>query len=432
MNQNSIHAKTEARVLFVDMDSFFARCEQQVNYWLRNRPVGVCVYTGKYGCVISLSKEAKALGIKAGTRLNDVMELCPDFVPIESNPTRYREFHVRIISVLQRYCQEVVPKSIDEAIINLTDYKLVHPDPVKVARQIKQDILNEVGDWLTCSVGIAPNAFLAKLGSVIGKKGDGLQVIDHDNIDDVLRKLKLGDLPGIGKQMCYRLERNGVNTPLEMRYTSAQKLKAIFKSIEGIYWHYRLNFIETNIVAHDYKGMQSMRQVSKDKRENPEYMQQLFLTLCCTLEKRMVRHKFYCKAIGFSLHYVNGDRWEDGFRITTPVQDAISLMNMIKLRISQFEEKTKSAPVFNNQISSIRIAVTDFIENGHMLYSLFEDMDQKETARKTMHAIKDRFGYNKIMRAVEMTDNTVIKDVIGFGSVKDLTDLDYATIPRYE
>ena len=432
MNQNSVHAKTEARVLFIDMDSFFARCEQQVNYWLRNRPVGVCVYTGKYGCVISLSKEAKALGIKAGTRLNDVMEICPEFIPVESNPTRYREYHVKIIHILQRYCQDVVPKSIDEAIVNLADYKLLYPDVVATARQIKKDILREVGDWLTCSIGIAPNAFLAKLGSVMGKKGEGLQLINHDNIDALLGTLKLGDLPGIGKQMCYRLERAGVMTPLQMRYTAPDRLKAIFKSIEGTYWHYRLNFIETNIIAHDYKGMQSMRQVSAEKRQNMEYMEQLFLTLCCTLEKRMVRHKFYCKAVGFSCHYVDGTRWEDGFTISTPVQDAISLMNMIKSRIAKFEQQTKCAPLFNNQISSLRIAVTNFVNNGNMLYSLFEDMEQKETARKTMHSIKEKFGHNKIMRAVEMTDGKVIKDVIGFGSVKDLTDLDYAVIPRYE
>ena len=125
MNQNSVEVKTESRVLFVDMDSYFARCEQQVNYWLRGRPVGVCVYTGKYGCVISLSKEAKERGLKAGMRLNDVMAARPDFVPIESNPTRYREYHAKIIGVLREYSMDVVAKSIDEAIINLSNYNHV-------------------------------------------------------------------------------------------------------------------------------------------------------------------------------------------------------------------------------------------------------------------------------------------------------------------
>src|SRR6201996_2703040 len=412
------------------MNSFFARCEQQVNYWLLDRPVGVCVYTGKYGCVISLSTEAKARGLKAGMRLNDAMKICPDLVPVESNPERYRQFHTKIINVLREYCQDVVPKSIDEAIINLGNYDYVYKDPVDVARKIKQDILTNVGDWLTCSVGIAPNAFLAKLGSVMGKKGNGLMLITHQNIDEVLSGLKLGDLPGIGANMCYRLERAGVNTPLEMRHAGPHKLKAIFKGIEGIFWHYRLNFIETNIVAHDYRGMQAMRQISAEKRKNINYIDQLFMTLCLTLEKRMVNHKFYCKAISFTARYEDGTRWDDGFSITIPVQDAISLMRMIRLRGDKFEKLSDSGPVFNNDITQMRVAVTNFVNNGNMLFSLFDDIDRKDAALQTMHKIKDKFGSDKLIRAVEMTEEKVINDVIGFGSVKNLTELDYNKTSR--
>ncbi|WP_222104001.1 DNA polymerase Y family protein [Mucilaginibacter corticis] len=423
MNQNSVEVKTESRVLFIDMNSYFARCEQQANYWLRNRPVGVCVYTGKYGCVISLSTEAKERGLKAGMRLNDAMAVCPDLVPVESNPTRYREYHTKIINLLLEYSKDVVAKSIDEAIINLTNYP--HLDPLTIAKQIKRAILERVGDWLTCSIGIAPNAFLAKLGSVRGKKLDGLLMITHQNIDEILRPLKLGDMPGIGANMSYRLERAGIKTPLEMRYAGPDKLKAIFKGIEGIYWHYRLNFIETNIAAHDYRGMQAMRQISKEKRQHINYIDQLFMTLCLTLEKRMVKHKFYCKSVGFTARYDDGTRWDDAFAVTTPVQDAISLMRMIRLRVDKFEKLHNTGHIFNTEITQMRVGVTNFVNNGNMLYSLFEDMDRKETALKTMHEIKDKFGSDKLIRAIEMTDGKVIKDVIGFGSVKDLTELDY-------
>lgn len=426
MNQNSVEVKAASRVLFIDMNSYFARCEQQANYWLRNRPVGVCVYTGKYGCVISLSTEAKARGLKAGMRLNDAMAVCPDLVPVESNPERYREYHKKIIQVLQGYCKDVVAKSIDEAIINLGHYD--HLDPLTIAKQIKQDILDKVGDWLTCSIGIAPNAFLAKLASVRGKKLDGLLMITPQNIDDILRPLKLGDMPGIGGNMSYRLERAGINTPLEMRYAGPDRLKTIFKGIEGIYWHYRLNFIETNIAAHDYRGMQAMRQISAEKRQYISYIEQLFMTLCLTLEKRMVSHKFYCKSVGFTAMYADGTRWDDAFTISTPFQDAISLMQMIRVRMGKFEQLTGTPPVLNTQITSMRVAVTNFVNNGNMLYSLFEDMERKETAFKTMHEIKDKFGSDKLIRAIEMTDGKVIKDVIGFGSVKDLTELDYKVV----
>jgi len=426
VNQNSLLPKTEARVLFIDMDSFFARCEQQVNYWLRKRPVGVCVYTGKFGCVISPSTEAKSRGVKTGMRLNDAIKICPELVPLETNPARYREFHIKIVQILKKYSQDIVPKSIDEAIVNLEKYKLLHPDPVKVANQIKKDIYSEVGDWLSCSIGIAPNAFLAKLGSDLGKgTAGGLFIINPENIDSVLKPLKLHDLPGIGANMTYRLERAGIKDPLEMRYAGAEKLKLIFKSMEGIYWHYRLNFIETDISSHKYRGMQAMRQLSAENRAKPEFVEQMLMTLCLTLERRMTKHEYYCKSLAFTLNYVDGSRWDDALTLTNPVQDGMSVLRLIHKRMKDFEQLTGSAPLLNTQVSAMRVAVTNFVDNGDRMYSLFEDIDRQETARKTLYSIKERFGNNKLVRAAELTDVQVLKDVIGFGSVKDLTELDY-------
>ncbi|HQG38659.1 MAG TPA: hypothetical protein PLK15_05970, partial [Chitinophagales bacterium] len=165
MNQNTLRTQLEARVLFIDMNSFFASCEQQTNYWLRGRPIAVCVYTGKYGCVIAPSIEAKQRGIKLGLRLNEAMKICPDLVPLETNPDKYRTYHARIMKVLKRHSNEVIPRSIDEAVMDLSSYKNIYPDVVEVAKKIKQEIRDEVGDYLKCSIGIAPNAFLAKLAS---------------------------------------------------------------------------------------------------------------------------------------------------------------------------------------------------------------------------------------------------------------------------
>ncbi len=75
------------------MNSFFASCEQQVNFWLRGRPVGVYVYTGEHGCVIAPSIEAKAKGIQLGMRFSEAIKICPDLVPLETHAQRYREFH---------------------------------------------------------------------------------------------------------------------------------------------------------------------------------------------------------------------------------------------------------------------------------------------------------------------------------------------------
>ncbi len=419
MNQNNLVEQLEPRVLFVDMNSFFASCEQQVNYYLRGRPVGVCVYTGRYGCVIAPSVEAKLRGVKTGMRLNDAMQLCPELVPIETNPARYREFHVKIMNVLRNYAEDVLPKSIDEAVVNLSKYKLMYKDPVEVALKIKADIRDQVGDWLRCSIGIAPNTFLAKLGSDI-QKPDGLTVITPDNIDQILSKLSLQDLPGIAGNLARRLERAGITTPLKMRYTSPQILREIFKSVEGYYWHYRLNFRELDINSNEYKSMQAQRQVSREQRSSVESIEQVFMTLCMRLEQRMVKHGIHCRTIGFSARYGDMERWDDYFSIGQPIQDGIILMNLIKERIHQFETKHHTKPVFTTDIRSIGITITNFMKSQDVHPNLFEDTSRKDQLRKTVYEIKNKFGDIKLLRATELSENMIVKDVIGFGSVKDL------------
>jgi len=405
------------------MNSFFASCEQQNNYWLRGRPVGVCVYTGKFGCIIAPSIEAKKRGIKTGMRLNEAMVICPDLVPLETNPARYRDFHVKIMKVLKKYSEDVIPKSIDEAIVNLNNYQLVHKDMVEVAKKIKQDIKNEVGDWLKCSIGIAPNAFLAKLASDI-QKPDGLTIITPENIDTVLSKLRLKDLPGIAKNMAERLQRANINNPVELRHTSPERLRIICRGVAGDYWHKRLNFGEVDMYDRtEYKSMQAMRHLSLAQRKEPEYIESIFLSLCLTLEKRMVQANVFCKTIGFHTRYENGYSYSDNINMSIPMQDGVDIMQVLKKRMKQFEIDNKSESVINEDTTSLSIYVGNFVNESMVQYGMFEDHSKKDKLRKTVYSLKEKFGLNKLVRGAEIDDEHSVKDVIGFGSVKDLHEI---------
>ncbi len=421
MNQNTLDKNPQGLVLFVDMNSFFASCEQQVNYWLRGRPVGGCVYTGKFGCVIAPSIEAKKRGIKLGLRLNEAMQICPDLVPLETHPTRYREFHQKIIKVLRKYCDDVIPKSIDEAVMNLTNYKLVYKDPEKLARQIKTDIRNEAGDWLKCSIGIAPNAFLAKLATDL-QKPDGLVKIMPENIDDVLSKLQLTDLPGIADAMALRLRRYGINTPLQLRYTPPEKIRMACHSIVGEHWHYRLNFSEVDMWAHGYKSMQAMRQISRAQRQSLRILEELFTSLCMTLERRMVKQRVFCNEIYFMASYENGFRWGEKIKTGKPVQDGTELMQLIRVRMKKFQEANHCEPIINKEMTAMGITVNAFIPDEMVQLELFENNIRKNTLRRVVYDIKEKFGFEKMIKASELSEEHVLKDVIGFGSVKDLHD----------
>ena len=426
MNSNTLAAKTEARVLFVDMNSFFASCEQQTNYWLRGRPVAVCVYTGKYGCVIAPSIEAKKYGIKLGMRLNEAIRVCPELVPLETDPDKYRTFHSRIINILKRYSEDVMPKSIDEAVVDLTSYKNIHPDVVKVAKAIKKDIHDEVGDWLKCSIGIAPNAFLAKLASDI-QKPDGLTMITHENIDQVLGKLRLKDLPGIAKNMAERLQRANINNPVELRHTSPERLRIICKGIMGEYWHNRLNFGEVDMSDHrDYKSMQAMRHLSVSQRKEPAALEEIILSLCLTLERRMVEANVFSKTIGIHIRYDGTDYWDrkggysDTINMSIPMQDGAEILGVLKKRMKHVEEINKCERIINEEAISISLYVGDFVNEKMVQYGMFEDHSKKDKLRKTVYSLKDKFGANKLVRGAELNEESVVRDVIGFGSIKDL------------
>jgi DNA polymerase IV len=424
MNANKITRNAEPYTLFIDMNSFFASCEQQVNFYLRHRPVGVCVYTGREGCIISPSIEAKQKGVKTGMRLNEAMVLCPDMVPVETHPTRYREYHIKIMNVLRKYSDDVIPKSIDEAVLDLKNYKLLYKDPLEVAHKIKKDIRNEVGDWLKCSIGIAPNTFLAKLASD-RQKPDGLVTITENNIDSVLSKLKLTDLPGIGRKMAIRFEKIGINTPLELRHADPGFLRRALNSIVGLYWYQRLNFMEVDMHTQGYKNMSAMRTVSSENRKSIPYLEELFTSLCMKLEQRMVRHNVFCSEVGIFISYGDGYGWKEHLIIRQPMQDGTDLQRLLKLKMREAESTSDNGAIINHNIRQIGVWVGRFISGDLVQYELFDYQLKKNQLRKTVYDVKDKFGKGKLMKANELNiAKGIAEDVIGFGSVKDMNGVE--------
>ncbi len=421
MHRNRLDNHILPTILFVDMNSFFASCEQQVNYWLRGRPVAVCVYTGRHGCVIAASVEAKQRGVKTCMRLDEAIAICPDLVPLETHPDRYREYHVKLIDVLKRFSDDVIPKSIDEAVVDLTNYQLVYKDMRQVAGQIKQAIRQDVGDYMRCSIGIAPNAFLAKLASDV-QKPDGLTIITPDTIDEVLRALKLTDLPGIGNRMALRLENGGIHTPVDLRHATPERLKAVCKSIVGWQWHVRLNFggeVDLDINK-GYKSMSAMRSVSGEQRTSPERLNELLQALCLTLERRMVRNGIFCQSMSFSCRYHTDRTYNYEVNFPAPMQDGPELHRIISERMTNFQAAHRCEPVLNHYLRSMCVVVHKFIPADSVPLNLFEDSSRKDKLRQTLYDLKNKFGTDKLMRAAELTTNPAYRDVIGFGNIKDL------------
>jgi DNA polymerase-4 len=212
-------------IMHVDLNSCFATIEQQANPLLRGKPMVVAAYNSPNGCVVAPSIEAKQYGIKTGMTVRDAKLLCPQVLVRTPDPARYRAVHLMFRRIFRDYSPAVTPKSIDEAVIDLTDTLCLFKGSVlDIGKEIKKRFRDEIGDWMKCSIGVSTNRFLAKLAASLHKP-DGLDIIDHTNVLEVYKRKTLLDLNGINTRFQARLNAYGIFTPMEFYHAPLELLK---------------------------------------------------------------------------------------------------------------------------------------------------------------------------------------------------------------
>lgn len=242
-------------VMHIDLNSCFATVEQQARPMLRGRPVVVLNRRTEHTTIVTASYEAKARGVKLGMKFREAKRICPELVGVESDPSKYRYVYHRLMDIMNDYSPHVRMKSIDEGVIDfaLSPAVIRERDLVEVGHEIKRRLHEEIGCAMRCNVGIAPNRFLAKMAAGLHKP-DGLDVITHENLREVMAELKLQDLTGIAARNERRLNAIGIYTPLEMLDASPEALHEAFHSVCGEQWHQRLRGWEVDDVDYDLKS----------------------------------------------------------------------------------------------------------------------------------------------------------------------------------
>ena len=190
------------------MDAFYASVEQLDHPELRGKPVIVGGSSNR-GVVSAASYEARKFGVRSAMPIFQAKKRCPQgiFVPVRMH--RYKEMSDRVMEILEKYSPIVEQVSIDEAYLDLTGLERLHGSPEQIARRIKEEIRRLTS--LSCSVGIAPNKFLAKVASETNKP-DGLTIIPSRHAAKVAQSLPVGKIPGVGKKTVDRLEKLKVIT----------------------------------------------------------------------------------------------------------------------------------------------------------------------------------------------------------------------------
>jgi len=193
-------------ILHIDMDAFYASVEQLDSPWLK----GKCVIVGgrsKRSVVSAASYEARKYGVHSAMPIFQAMGKCPDGIVIPPRMKRYKEVSRKIMALLKTFSPLVEPVSIDEAYVDISGCDRLYGNPEETGFGIKKAIKEELN--LTCSVGVAPNKFLAKIASDMDKP-DGLYIISPEQVDRFVETLPVQKVPGVGKTTLRQLSRMGI------------------------------------------------------------------------------------------------------------------------------------------------------------------------------------------------------------------------------
>jgi DNA polymerase IV len=207
------------------MDAFYASVEQLDHPAYRGKPVVVGADpkggTGR-GVVAACSYEARPFGIRSAMPISRAYRLCPTAVFLRPRMSRYAEMSERIFEILRTYTDLMEPLSIDEAFLDVTASQRLFGPAAEIGRKMKARIRSELG--LVASIGLAPNKFLAKVGSDLGKP-DGFVVVEPGGERAFLDPLPLSRLWGVGPKTEARLRDLGLQTIGQIAGTSVGALE---------------------------------------------------------------------------------------------------------------------------------------------------------------------------------------------------------------
>jgi len=221
------------KIIHIDMDAFFASCEQRDNPSLKGKPVAVGG-GGLRGVVAAASYEARKFGVRSAMPSVTAKRLCPELIFVKHRFEVYRAVSRQIRDIFFEYTDLVEPLSLDEAYLDVTENKFAIPSGTIIAKEIRKKIENTT--QLTASAGVSYCKFLAKIASDINKP-NGIKVIRTEEAVPFLEKLKIEKIHGIGKVTAKRMHRLGIYTGGDLKKQSELDLVRRFGKVGRHYYN---------------------------------------------------------------------------------------------------------------------------------------------------------------------------------------------------
>jgi DNA polymerase-4 len=381
--------------LYVDFNSYFASVEQQLVPALRGKPIGVLAVMAETTCCIAASYEAKAFGVKTGTIVSDARKLCPDIVFVEARPPVYVEYHHKLIEMVESCTHVEKVLSIDEMVCKLTGSQQLPENALKLAAKIKQVLAKSAGDYIKCSIGIAPNTYLAKVASNM-QKPDGCVLIQPHELPQRLFGLKLRDLNGIGKQMEARLARYKIKTVEQLYAANRQQLQTAWGSIEGERMYDKLRGLEPYYVKNARSSLGHSHVLPPEQR-NEAGVRAVLHRLLQKACMRMRSYDLLASRVSAKIKFRNMPSWSMESAIS-PTDNTLQLIDALE-QFLQHYPNTKHEPY--------AVGVS------------FSALVTAEEAARDLFQIKPLENVKKLNKAIDTLNLKFGKNTIYFGGAHD-------------
>lgn len=279
-----------------------------------------------------------------------------------------------------------------------------------VGQEIKNRIKAEIGDYLTVSIGLGPNRFLAKTASNLHKP-DGLEEINATNYQEIYQSLKLMDLNGINRQNTIRLNNVGIYTVLDFFNADIPLLHSAFRSILGYYWFLRLRGWEIDDIDWNTKSFGHSYSLPKFLT-TPDELAPILAKLVEKVGFRMRHGDFQAKGVHLGLLYQDHQYFHEGKSLDQPIFDS---RDIYKVAFRLLRHSPYHLPVRNIAISCFSLSSRTTLQ-----LDLFCDSQKKESLVTALDTINDRWGNFVITPAIMANTKEFVHDRIGFGQIRGL------------
>jgi len=401
---------SQLKYLLVDLNSFFASCEQQSHPKLRNKPIAVVPMVTDNTSVIASSIQAKIKGIKTGTKVFEAKKLCPEIIFVEGHHRLYTEYHHKIIEAVNEICPVHKVLSIDEMVCELIGRETQIDNARMIALNIKKNIESKVGECLTSSIGLSTNIVLAKLASDM-MKPNGLVIIEKNKISEMIDHLPVESISGVGRNMQYRLNQRGYFKVGQLRELSSQQMKSLWGSIVGLRLSRELQGDDIEHKTEKSKSLSHQHVLAPESR-NSQAAFEILLKLTAKAVSRLRSNRQKCRTIGVAIRDLkNNQKYEKAISFQE-TNDTFFLLDQVK---------KMTATIIVSKPIKVAVYLGGLSDTEHEQLSLFAEAKLNKLSY-VMDLVNQKYGPNALMSAgyLDVTDQA--KTRVAFNHIPKLSD----------